>query len=148
VLAGPASASGGEVRLDAWGSPPLVQGSIDAPAPVVLALPLLRATSAPVIGTTWLVDVFAPDNAFVFLAASTQPVVGTPTPFGTLEIDLLSGGIVGTAATATGHDPRATIPWAIPSVPQLVGLQLWLQGLAWPPVLSPRLTNAISAHVQ
>lgn len=148
LLAGPLGASGGEVRLDAWGGPPLVQGSIVAPAPVVLTLPHLHTAGAPAIGTTWSIEVFAPANAFVFVAAATQPAVGTPTPFGTLDIDLASGAIVGAAAAAPGHDSRATIPWTIPNLPQLVGLPLFVQGLALPPSLPPRLTNAITAVVQ
>lgn len=148
LLAGPASASGGVVRLDAWGSLPLVQGPIVAPPPVVLALPHLRASSPPVIGTTWSIDVFAPASTFVFLAASTQGGASLPTPFGTLEIDLSTAAIIGVAPSGTGHDPNATIPWVIPHLPQLIGLQLWLQGLAWPAALPPRLTNTISATVQ
>lgn len=147
VLAGPASA-GGEVRLDAWGGLPLVQGIVDAPAPVVLALPHLQATSAPVIGTTWSVDTYAPENSVVFLAAATQLVPGLPTPFGPLEIDLAFGGGVGIAVAGTGHDPIATISWTVPNQPILVGLPIHAQALAWPPALPPRLTNAVSVFVQ
>ena len=61
VLAAPepggTAANGGEVRIDAWGSAPLVQGTLSAPAPVVLTLPHLRATGVPTIGSTWSLDV-------------------------------------------------------------------------------------------
>jgi hypothetical protein len=147
LLAGLGS-QGGEVRLDSWGNPPLVQGSIMAPAPVVLALPHLHTSSAPVIGTTWSLDVFAPANTVAFVAAATQPAVSAQTPFGILEIDLASGAIVGIATSVPGHDSRATIPWAIPNQPQLIGVPLWVQGLAWPASLPPRLSNTIAAVVQ
>jgi hypothetical protein len=149
VLAdGPGAANGGEVRLDAWGALPVVQGTILAPNPRLVALPHLRAASPPAIGATWSIDVFAPTNAIVFLAAATQRGLGLPTAFGTLDIDLASGAIVGPAPSSTGHDPSATFAWAIPNLPQLIGAQVWLQGLAWPATLAPRLTNAISAIVQ
>ncbi len=152
VLAAPepggTAANGGEVRIDAWGSAPLVQGTLAAPAPVVLTLPHLRATGVPTIGSTWSLDVYAPENSIVFVGAATQPAVSTPTPFGTLSIDLSQGGIIGTVATTNGHDPRATVPWVIPNQAQLIGLPLWLQGLAWPVTMSARLTNTITATVQ
>jgi len=148
LLAGPASASGGEVRLDSWATLPVVQGTIDAPAPFVVTLPHLHASNLPITGTTWLLDVFAPANTIVFLAGSTQRGASTPTPFGTLELDLSATVILGTTAAVAGHDPRATIGWAVPNMPQIIGLGVWLQGLAAPPSLAPRLTNTISAIVQ
>lgn len=103
----------------------------------------------PRIGTTWPVDDFAPGNTLVILAASTQPGTGTPTPFGTLAIDVASAVTVATIQSPTGsHDPQATIPWPIPNDPTLLGLSVWLQALAVPAMLSPRLTNRIQATVQ
>lgn len=152
LLAGPASANGGYVRLDAWGSPPLVQGSIVAPAPTVLELPHLRASSPPRTGTTWWVDIHAPANTFVILAASLLPGPNTTTPFGTVGIDLPNAVTVAaamsSASPAGSHDPQATIPWPIPNAASLLGLSLWLQAIAVPTALSPRLTNVISAIVQ
>jgi hypothetical protein len=138
----------GEVRLDAWGSAPVVQGSISAPAPVVVALPYLRALAAPAIGTAWSIEVFARPSTVVFLAASTGSIPSTATPFGSLELDLASGDVVAMATSSTGIDPAAAFAWSVPNAPQLIGLPLWLQGLAWPAALPPRLTNAVSAIVQ
>jgi hypothetical protein len=149
LLAGPASANGGYVRLDAWGALPLVQGSILAPAPTLLELPHLRAAYPPHIGTTWSLDVFAPANTFVVLAASLLPGAGTPTPFGTLGIDLSNAATVATAVSPAGsHDPYATIPLPIPNNPNLVGLSLYMQGIALPTGLAARLTNTVLATMQ
>jgi hypothetical protein len=49
---------------------------------------------------------------------------------------------------AGSHDPRATIPWPIPNAPALIGLALWLQNLAVPATLPPRLTNGMFATLQ
>ena len=149
LLAGPASANGGYVRLDAWGNPPFVQGSIIAPSPTLLELPHLRASSPPTVGTTWLVDVFAPANTLVILAVSLQAGASTPTPFGTLVLDLPNAATVASVVSPAGsHDPQATIQWPIPNNPNLLGLSFYLQGIAVPAALSPRLTNAIFATVQ
>jgi hypothetical protein len=137
----------GYVRLDAWGAPPLIQGTV-TPAPTVLKLPYLRTLLPPLIGATWILDVFAPTNAPVFLAASLTQGNGTATPFGALGIDLATANFVALAVAQPSHDPFASVPIAVPNAQVLVGLSLWIQGLAVPPVLAARLTNTLAAVVQ
>jgi hypothetical protein len=137
----------GYVRLDAWGAPPNVQGTID-PEPTVLELPYLRMRSHPRIGTTWNLDVFAPENAPVFVAASPTPGIGTPTPFGPLGLDLATAAFVALVVAQPSHDPFASVPWAIPNAPPLVGSGVWVQALAVPAALPARLTNTLATSVQ
>jgi hypothetical protein len=137
----------GYVRLDAWGAPPVIQGTVDPPA-TVIELPHLRTQSPPQIGTTWTLDVLAPENAPIFLGVSLQPAPSTPTPFGPLGIDLTLAAILAPTVAQPGHDPIASVPLAVPLAPTLVGLNLWVQGLAIPPSLPARLTNTIAAVVQ
>ena len=137
----------GYVRLDARGAPPSIQGTV-APAPTVLELPYLRQRSQPRIGTTWNLDVFAPENAPVFVAASLTPGSGTPTPFGALGIDLATAAFVALVVAQPSHDPVANVPWPIRNAPALVGLAVWVQALAVPTALSARLTNTLAAVVQ
>jgi hypothetical protein len=136
----------GYVRLDAWGAPPLVQGTV-TPAPTVLELPYLRTQSQPHVGTTWMLNVFTPANAPVFLAGSLAPGSGT-TPFGPLGLDLATASFVALAIAQPSHDPFASVPIAVPNAQVLVGLSLWIQGLAVPPALAARLTNTLAAVVQ
>jgi len=136
----------GYVRLDAYGAAPVIQGTVN-PAPTVLALPHLRTQSPPQIGSTWILDVLAPENAPIFLAVSLQPAPGTPTPFGPLGIDLaLAAGLALTVAQPS-HDPIAGVPLPVPNAPALIGLQLWVQGFVVPQNLPPRLTNTLAAVV-
>jgi hypothetical protein len=137
----------GYIRLDAWGAPPVIQGTV-TPAPTVIELPYLRTQSPPHIGTTWILNVFTPDNAPVFLAGSLTPGSGTPTPFGPLGLDLATASFVALAVAQPSHDPFASVPIVIPNAQVLVGLSLWIQGLAVPPVLAARLTNTLAAIVQ
>jgi hypothetical protein len=137
----------GYIRLDAWGAPPSLQGTV-TPAPTVLELPYLRQRSDPRIGTTWNLDVFAPENAPVFVAASPTPGSGTPTPFGPLGLDLATAAFVALVVAQPSHDPVANVPWPIPNAPALVGLSVWIQALAVPTVLPARLTNTLAAVVQ
>jgi hypothetical protein len=138
----------GYVRLDAWGMPPRIQGRI-APAPTVLELPHLRALSQPRIGTTWTCDVFAPEAAPVFVAASPTPGNGTQTPFGPLGIDLPSATILAYAALASpSHDPFVSVSTSIPNSQTLVGLAVWIQALVMPPALAGRLSNTLAVVVQ
>ncbi len=137
----------GYVRLDAWGAPPIIQGTIDPPA-TVLELPHLRTTSPPQIGTTWSLDILAPQNAPVFVSGSLLPVAGTPTPFGPLGIDLSVAASLGVSVPQPSHDPIASMPMAIPNAPALIGLSLWAQGIAVPQALAPRLTNTVAVTVQ
>jgi hypothetical protein len=114
----------------------------------VIELPHLRTQSPPQIGTTWTLDVLAPENAPIFLGVSLQPAPSTPTPFGPLGIDLTLAAILAPTVAQPGHDPIASVPLAVPLAPTLVGLNLWVQGLAIPPSLPARLTNTIAAVVQ
>lgn len=141
------SGAPGYVRLDAWGAQPAIQGTV-APAPTVLELPYLRSPSPPRIGTTWVLAVFAPENASVFVAASLTPGSGAPTPFGPLGLDLTTASFVALVVAQPGHDPVASVPWPIPNAPALVGLQVWVQALAVPAALPARLTNTLAAVLQ
>lgn len=137
----------GYVRLDAWGAPPVIQSTL-SPTPVVLELPYLRQQSQLRIGTTWILDVFVPENAPVFVAASVTPGTGTPTAFGPLGLDPATAAFVALAVAQAGHDPVASVPWAIPNAPALVNLPVWIQALAVPTALPARLTNTLAAVVQ
>jgi hypothetical protein len=137
----------GYVRIDAFGAPPILQGTI-TPTPTVVELPYLRAQSPPRIGATWRLDLFAPENAPVFVAAALAPAANTPTPFGPLGLNLATAATLAVTAAQPSHDPVATVPWAIPNAAPLVGTNLWIQGLAVPGNLPARLTNTLAATVQ
>ncbi len=137
----------GYVRIDAFGAPPILQGTI-TPNPTVVELPFLRAQSPPRIGATWRLDLFAPENAPVFVAAALAPAANTPTPFGPLGLNLATAATLAVTAALPSHDPVATVPWSIPNAPPLVGTNLWIQGLAAPGNLPARLTNTLAATVQ
>jgi hypothetical protein len=137
----------GFVRLDAWGASPVIQGTV-VPTPTVLELPHLRALSPPAIGTMWNFDVFAPDTAWVYVAASLVPGTGAPTPFGPLGLDLATTAGIAQAFPQASHDPVASMSWPIPNAPALVGLPLWVQAIALPPNLPARLTNTLAVVVQ
>jgi hypothetical protein len=136
----------GFVRLDAWGAAPVIQGTVD-PAPTVLELPHLRAISQPTIGTTWTVDIFANETAWVYLAASLGPG-NAPTPYGSVGLDLATTAGIALTVPTPGHDPVATVQWPIPNSPALVGFAMWVQAIAVPPGLPARLTNTIAVVVQ
>ncbi|MCA8973380.1 MAG: hypothetical protein KDC98_01595 [Planctomycetes bacterium] len=137
----------GYIRLDAWGTAPIIQGTVDPP-PTTLELPHLRARTQLRIGSTWLLDVLAPENAPIYVAASLLPGPGTPTPFGSLGLDLPTAANLAVTSAQPSHDPIATVPWPVPNAPFLIGLQLWVQALAIPPTLPPRLSNTLHATVQ
>jgi hypothetical protein len=145
----PPQANGGPgyIRLDAWGAPPVVQGLVDPPA-LVLELPHLRTQSPPRLGTTWLLDVFAPESSPTFVAVSLLAGPGTATVFGPLGIDLATASAMALTVPQPGHDPFASLPLAVPNAPVLVGLQLWAQSFVLPPNLPPRLSNTVTAVVQ
>jgi hypothetical protein len=136
----------GYVRLDTWGATPDVQGTV-APVPTVLELPHLRTQSPPQIGTTWILDVFAPENAPIFVSASLQAGPGTATPFGILGIDAATAAGIALVVAQPSHDPMASVQWAVPNAPVLIGLALWVQAFAIPAALPPRLTNALAVVV-
>jgi hypothetical protein len=137
----------GYVRIDAYASTPLLQGTI-APAPTVLQLPHLRAASPMQIGTTWTLSAFAPENAPVFVCAALQSAPGTPTQFGPLGIHLPLAFTLAMLVTQQGHDPIAGLALPIPNQQSLRGQNLWFQALAAPPNLPPRLTNTLAVTVQ
>jgi hypothetical protein len=137
----------GYIRLDAWGAPPLIQGTVD-PAPAVIELPYLRSQSPLAIGTTWTLNVFAPDTAWVYVVASLGPGGNIPTPFGPLGVDLVTAAGIGLTVPQPSHDPVANVQWPIPNVPAAVGLGLWVQALAVPATLPPRVTNTLAVTVQ
>lgn len=136
----------GYVRLDAWGTAPDIQGTIDPP-PTALELPHLRAQAPPQIGATWMLDVLAPENSPVFVAASLAAGPGTATPFGVLGLDLLTSASLAVVVPQPSHDPLASVPWPVPNAPVLIGLQLWVQAFAVPQALPPRLSNTVFATV-
>jgi hypothetical protein len=137
----------GIIRLDAYAAPPVVQGTVD-PAPTVLALPHLRAQSPLQVGTTWILDVLAPENAPIVVAGSLRAGPGSVTPFGPLGIDLALASSLALTVAQPGHDPIASVPLAVPNVPALVGLPLWFQGFVAPSTLPARLTNTLATVVQ
>lgn len=137
----------GYVRIDAWGAPPVILGTVD-PAPTTLELPWLRTQSPPQTGSTWILDVLAPENSPVFLSGSLQAGPGTPTPFGTLGIHLPTATGIALTVAQPGHDPIASVPLPVPPAPVLVGLGLWVQAFVVPPSLPPRLSNTVAAVVQ
>jgi hypothetical protein len=102
---------------------------------------------APVINATWQVRVAAPRGDGVFLAASFQPGSGT-NQYGTYGIDLTTAI---TFAVVTlpgiGHDPLITFDLPVPNLPQLAGLNLWVQGLDWFTALPPSYTQAFQTVV-
>ncbi|MDO8349120.1 MAG: hypothetical protein Q7T30_02710 [Planctomycetota bacterium] len=140
--------SPGHIRIDAYGVAPVIQGSV-VPVPTVVELPYLRQVVPPQIGASALFQVFAPETpaTAVILSASLLPGPGTPTPFGILGIDLPTAASLGLAYVWPGHDPRATLMWPIPNTPSLVGLPLWIQGVAFALTLPLRLTNTVSVTV-
>jgi hypothetical protein len=125
----------------------LLQGTID-PVPTVLELPHLRTQSQPRIGTTWILDALAPENAPIFVSAALQPAAGPLTPFGQLGIDLPLAFGIALLVAAPDHDPIAGLPLAIPAAPGLIGQQLWFQALVAPQNLPPRLTNTLAVTVR
>ncbi len=138
----------GYIRLDAWGTPPTILGTVD-PVPTVIELPHIRSLSAPRIGTTWSLDVFAPENTPVFAAAAPLPGNGVPTPFGPLGIDfpshfLLAYGLF----TPPGHDPMVNVSTAVPNSQALVGSTFWVQAFVAPAALPARFSNTLAVTVQ
>jgi hypothetical protein len=137
----------GIIRLDAYDTPPQIAGTV-LPAPMVLRLPDLRETLPPVVGSIWQVRVAAPRGDTVFLAVSFQPGSGT-TAYGAVGIDLASAITFAVVTLpVTGHDPLATFDLAVPNVPQLAGLNMWVQGLDWFTSLPPRYTQVLATSVR
>jgi hypothetical protein len=137
----------GIIRLDAYDTPPQIAGTV-LPAPMVLRLPDLRETLPPVVGSIWQVRVAAPRGDTVFLAVSFQPGSGT-TAYGAVGIDLASAITFAVVTlSVTGHDPLATFDLAVPNVPQLAGLNMWVQGLDWFTSLPPRYTQVLATSVR
>jgi hypothetical protein len=137
----------GYIRFDAWGTAPVIQGTIDPP-PTVIELPHLRSLSQPSIGTNWTMDVFAPEGSWVYVAAASAPA-NTMTQFGQLGLDLAFTAGVAQSTALPSHDPFVNVQWAIPNVPQAIGMPLWIQAIALPPGLLPtRLTNTLAVTVQ
>ena len=124
----------------------MIQGTV-IPAPTVLTLPHLRTQSPPQIGTTWILDVLAPENAPIILAVSLQAGPGTITPFGVLGINLSMSASLALTVAQPSHDPIAGVPLPVPNAPVLIGLPLWVQGLVVPQTLPPRLTNTLATVV-
>lgn len=139
----------GNVRLDAWGSLPVIQGTV-IPPPTVVQLPFLRALSQPSIGTTWELQVFAPDTGWVYVAAALGPANGggTPTPYGLVGLDLATSARIALLTPQPSHDPYVTVQWPIPSSSALIGFAMWLQAIAVPQSLPARVSNTIAVVVQ
>ena len=144
---GMCNGSNGNIRIDAWGAPPVIQGTV-YPTPSVVELPFLRALSQPNIGTTWTLQVFAPDTGWVYVAAALGPSSGTPTPFGLVGIDLATSARIALLTPQSSHDPYVTVQWPIPNTASLVGFAMWLQAIAVPQSLPARVTNTIAVVVQ
>lgn len=137
----------GFVRIDAYGQPPAVLGTV-LPAPLVLTAPYLAEVAPPVRGSSWQLRVAAPRGDGVSIATSFLPGP-SPTPFGIVGLDLASAILLAyLPLPTTGHDPLATFTLAIPNLPQFVGLHLHTAGLDWATALPPRVTNTIQSVLQ
>jgi hypothetical protein len=136
----------GYIRFDSWATPPLIQGTVNPP-PIVVSLPHLRAPSQPTIGTTWTVEVYAPDTGPVYVAAALAPA-NVPTIFGTVGLDLTTAAGIAFATPTPSHDPLILVQWPIPNTPSLVGFAMWLQAIAAPQNLNPWVSNTIAVVVQ
>ena len=136
----------GIIRLDNYGTAPQVLGTVQPPATVVQQ-PDLAEVQAPILGGTWELRTIAPRGDVVFLAASFQPGSGS-NAYGTYGIDL-GNAITFTvvAAPTTGHDPIGTFQLPVPNVPQLAGLDLWVQGLNWFSTQPPRYTPTLHTRI-
>ncbi|MCB9879959.1 MAG: hypothetical protein H6835_20400 [Planctomycetes bacterium] len=88
-------------------------------------------------------DVYAPASGWVYVAASLAPAAGPLTPFGALGIDLAQSAPIAIAAPqpSPSHDPHLLVQWPIPNSPTLVGFAMWLQAIAVPQSLPPRVTT-------
>lgn len=138
----------GIIRLDSYDqtvqSPPLTV----SPSPTVRRLPDLVETAPLRTGQTWQLRVIAPRGDVVFLAASLAPGSST-SPYGNVGIDLATAiTFAAVALPTTGHDPITTFSLQLPNVPQLIGLQLWVQGLDWFTNQPPRYTQTLATIVQ
>jgi hypothetical protein len=137
----------GIVRLDAYDLAPQVAGTVQPP-PTIVRHPDLTETVPPIIGRTWQLRILAPRGDGVFLTASLQPGSGT-TAYGQVGIHLATAiTFAAVAVPAIGHDPIGIYELPVPNLPQLVGLQLWVQGLDWFTAQPPRYTQTIHATVQ
>jgi len=137
----------GYIRRDSWGTRPMTLGTID-PTATVLMLPYRHAISPPAIGSTWMVDVYAPENTPVFVSTSLRAGPYTPTPFGMFYLDPPTSAGLTLVMTQPGHDPAAHVHWLLPNAPTLIGLVLWVQAFAVPPALPPRLSNLLPVTIQ
>ena len=137
----------GIIRIDAYGALPVIQGTVD-PAPTVLELPHLRTQSPPQVGTTWILDVLAPESAPIVVAVSLQAGPGTQTPFGVLGIDLATSASLALTVAQPSHDPIAGLSLPVPAMPSLIGLPLWVQGFVAPTGLPARLTNTLATSIR
>jgi hypothetical protein len=124
----------------------VIQGTV-YPTPTALELPFLRAPSPPTIGTTWTLQVFAPDSGWVYVAAALAPASGM-TAFGLVGLDLASSARIALVTPQPSHDPFAVVQWPIPNSPTLVGFAMWLQAIAVPQSLPARVSNTIAVVVQ
>jgi len=137
----------GLIRIDTYDAPPVLSGYV-RPVPTIVRLPDLAEMLPPVIGNTWQLRVMAPSGDTVFLAASFVPGSGT-NAYGHYGIDLGSAIMFGTATVpAAGHDLIATFTLPVPNVPQLAGLQMWVQGLDWFTAQPPRYTQTLHTVVR
>ncbi|MBL8753046.1 MAG: VCBS repeat-containing protein [Planctomycetes bacterium] len=107
----------------------------------------------PVIGQPWTPVVwsqpgYANGPHFTGLAVATG---GLPQPFplppyGDIAIDLNTAVVFSGTTSVPGYS--ASFALAIPAQPQLVGLQLFVQGIVAPPAVAPRFTASFVRVVQ
>ena len=84
----------------------------------------------------------------MYVAASTGPANGIPTPFGPLGLDLATSAGIALTVPQPSHDPFASVQWPIPNSAALVGFAMWVQAIAVPPNLPARLSDTLAVAVQ
>ena len=119
-------------------------GDIDLPG-VPNFLRQIAAPSPPVRGSTYTVEVHAPSGSLVGAFAASGPAAQPLPPYGMLRIDPATAVCLGGQLLATNP---WTLSWALPNVPQILGLPLHYQALVVDPISGPRVSNAIGDVVQ
>lgn len=151
IFGGPSTDGPGFVRLDAFGTAPVIAPTASIfPLPDIYRLPYLTATD-PLVGGALTTSLYLrpADLGAILLGFG---IASTPTPFGTLELDLRYGtlllGIV--AETRGGLEPAVSVTFPWPADPALRGTRYFLQGLAAPTIGNGpvSLSNAVAITVR
>jgi len=141
----------GFVRLDAYGSRPVLGGQI-MPAPRVNELPTL-ATELPFLnprrGASWdLTSVSVPDDVMVLCLSLSDPDLPLP-PFGRLHIDPGAFLVVDQRSCSLSHEPLAVFHVPVPDHPGLLGLTVYAQAInAVTAAAQPRLSTGVAGTIR